>query len=145
MAQLEVAAHGIAAQVQIAVFHSQVVATVGVVLDGERRRDALAQDVEFVGNDLDVTRGDVGVLARALGHGALDLDDKFTSQVVGLLAQVSVYLIVKHDLGDAIAVTQVNKGHAAHLAGALYPTCQSHDFAHIGKTKFAVSLGSIHC
>ena len=145
MAQFQILAHGIAAQVQIAVFHPQVVTAIGIVLDGERRRDALAQDIQLAGDDLNIARGNIGILAGTLGNGAHNLDDVFTSQVVGLLTQLSVHLVVKHDLGDTITVTQVHKGHATHLAGALHPSCQSHDFAHIGQTKFAVSLCSIHC
>ena len=46
MTQFEILAHGIAAQVEIAVFHANVVAAVGIVLDGERGSDTLAQHIQ---------------------------------------------------------------------------------------------------
>ena len=79
MAQLQVLAHSRAAQVQIAIFHSQVVATIGIVLYGERRGEGRIQHLELVHDDLDVTRRQVLVLVEALVHCACHLDDKLTS------------------------------------------------------------------
>ena len=54
--QLEVAAHGVAADVEVAV--TQVVAAVALVLDGERRRLGLVEDHQPLHLNLDVARRD---------------------------------------------------------------------------------------
>ena len=142
--QLQVFAHTRAPQVEIAVFHAQVVATVGVVLDREGGRQTRAQHVELAGYDFDVASGHFRVLARAFGHCAFHLYHIFAAQLVGTLTQLGVNVVVKHDLRDAVSVAQVDEGHAAHLAGALHPACQGHHFACVLETKFAISLCPVH-
>ena len=87
MTQLEIAAHRGAAQVEVAEFHAEVVAAVGVILDGERRHLRGVEHRERVGYNLYVAGGEVGVLARALGNGAGDLYHEFASEVVGGVVQ----------------------------------------------------------
>ena len=47
MAQFKILAHSIASQVEIAVFHTDVITSVSIVLDGEWRCDALAQYIKL--------------------------------------------------------------------------------------------------
>ena len=51
----EVVAHGIAADVEVAVFHAEVVATVALVFDGKGRRLGLVKDIQFGDLEFDIT------------------------------------------------------------------------------------------
>ena len=89
MAQLQVAANGCATQVQIAVFHAQIIAAIALILNGERWRYTLVQHIQLGGNDFDVARGQVLVLVGTLADAARYLDNVFASQPIGLLKEVS--------------------------------------------------------
>ena len=134
MAQLEVLAHGIAAQVEIAVFHTDIITAVGIVLDGEGRRDAFAQNIELRRYYLDITSGQVLVLAFALVDGSFHLYAEFTSEMVGTVAQFLIDSIIEHQLCDAISVAQVNECHSAHLTSALHPSGKCHHLSGIGES-----------
>ena len=144
VAQFEIAAHGRAAQVEITIFHAYVVTAVGVVLYRERRCRALAEHVQGGGYDLDVARGDVFVLAFALADLAGHLYAVFASQLVSPVAEVGVDGVVEYQLRDAVAVAQVYKRHAAHLAAALNPSGQRYDAARVREAKLSTCVCSIH-
>ena len=144
MAQLQILAHDLSAQVQIAILHADVVAAVGLILDGEGRRLALAQDVEFLNQDLNVACGHLGILRLALADRTDDLNAVFTAQLVSTLAELGVDGLVEHQLRQTIAIAQVGKRHAAHLARALYPSGQLHFLAGIGEPELTTCLCSIH-
>ena len=63
VAQFEIFSHGTASQVEIAVFHAQIVTTIGVVLDSERRNFGAVEHLEIRGDDFDVAGVEVSVLA----------------------------------------------------------------------------------
>ena len=63
VAHLEVLAHRVAADVEVAVFHAQVVAAVALVLDGEGGRLGLVEDIQLRDLNLDLSRGNLRVLA----------------------------------------------------------------------------------
>ena len=144
MAQFQVAAHHFAAQVEIAVLHAQFVAAVGVFFDGEGRHVGGVEHGERGHSYFNVARRHLVVLRVALAHGAHHLDNVFAPQFVGLCAKFGVGLFVKHELRDAVAVAQVDKRHAAHLAHALHPAGKRHGLADIIYTEFSASLCSIH-
>ena len=122
MAQFQILAYVGTTKVQIAILHTQVVAAVGLFLDGEGRRLCLVQHVQFAPDDFYVARRQVLVLRLALAYLANNLDDPLTAHTVGTLTEDAVLRFVEHQLCDAIAVAQVGKGHAAHLSGALHPS-----------------------
>jgi hypothetical protein len=72
------------------------------------------------------------------------LDAIFTTQTVSLLAEVLVVGLVEHKLGDAIAVTKVDKGHATHFTSALYPSGKRHFLTGILQTQLSTSIRSVH-
>ena len=84
MAQFQVFAHGAASQVEIAVFHAQLITTVCFVLDGERRSDTLAEHIQLRNKYLDVTCRHLWVFALPLAHESSHLYAIFTSEFVGL-------------------------------------------------------------
>ena len=144
VAQLQVLAHGRTAQVQVAVLHADVVAAVGLILDGEGGREALAEHVQLRYQYLDVARGHLRVLRLALAHLAHGLYAELASQLVRTLTERSVLRLVEHQLCNTIAVAQVDERHAAHLARALNPSGELHLAAGVGETKLATCLSPIH-
>ena len=119
--QLEVAAHGGAADVEVAVAHAEVVAAIAIVLDGEGRSLGLVEDNELGDFDFDVASGKFGVLAGTLDDGASGLDDIFAAKATGFFTELGVGFHVEGELGDAIAVAEVDEGHASEVATALQP------------------------
>ena len=144
MAQFEIASHGVSAQVEIAVFHADVVAAVGIIFDGEGRRDALTENIEVCNDYFDVAGGQVGVLALSLLHLSLDLDAELASQFVGALAELCIYGFIEHQLCESVAVAQVDEGHTAHFSGALHPSGQGHLLAYVGDSQFSACVCSVH-
>ncbi len=116
MTQLKVLADSRAAKVQITVAHAEVVTAIGVIFDGEGWGGALVENDKGRGDDLNLTRGDVLVLALALADGAGHLNDVFTAELGCRVVEGGVGLRVEDDLCDAITVADVNERHAAHLA-----------------------------
>ena len=75
-----------AAQVEVAIFHAEVIASVGLVFDGERRHFGAVQHVHFSDCYLYIAGGDIRIFAGALHDGARGTDHPLTSQVFGAVA-----------------------------------------------------------
>ena len=102
--QFQILAHCFAAQVEVTILHSYVVAAIGIVFDGKRRYIALIKDIELLCDDFDIAGGKVFVLARTLFHLSFHLYHILSAQTVGRLAQCGVVFHIKHYLCDAISV-----------------------------------------
>ena len=113
--QLKVLAYARTAQVEITILHTNIVATIGVVLYSERRSQALRKHIEFLGENLNVASVHLRILALALAYHTLNLDTKFTTQLVGCVAQFLVVCLIEDNLGDTITVTYIDEGHTTHL------------------------------
>ena len=121
VAELEIAADGVATDVEVAVAHTEVVAAIAVVLDGEGGSLGLVEDGEFTDIDFDVAGGELGIFRGTLDDDASDLKDVFAPEAAGLLTESGVGFHVEGELGDAIAVAEVDEGHASEVAAALEP------------------------
>jgi len=121
MPQQEGILAGLSAQVEVAVFQSELLAAVGLVFDGERWGGRGAEHLDALGHQLDVACGQVGIFAASLADASAYLDDALAHQGAGMLAQGGVQVEVEVELGDAVAVAQVDEGHAAEVADALDP------------------------
>jgi hypothetical protein len=64
--------------------------------------------------------------------------------MISLLAKSSVVGVVENDLSDAIAVAQVDEGHASHLSDSLHPAGEGNGFSCICEAKLAASIGPVH-
>ena len=133
-----------AAQVHVAVAHAQVVAAVGILLDGERGYLAGIEYLEVVGYDLYVAGGQVLVLGISLVDLSGDLQHEFAAELVGTVAEFGVGLVVEDDLRDAVAVAQVDERHAAHVADTLHPAGKSNLPAGVGEPELTASSASVH-
>ena len=144
VAQFEIFAHARTPQVEVTIFHAQVVAAVGFVFDGERRRGSLVQHVQFGNDDFDIARGHIGIFAVALGHCTGYLNNVFAPEVICFFAQFGINLLIESKLRNSVTVAQVDKGHSAHFADALHPAGKGYRLSDVGGTKFAASCCSVH-
>src|SRR5439155_17866045 len=113
-------------EVEVAVLETQDLVRLNPILDRERRGVGLGQHVDRVGGDLDLTRGEAGVLgARRSGANApRHLDDGLRPKAPGDRVRPGGVLRMGDDLDEALAVTQVEEDHAAMVALAGDPTLQ---------------------
>ena len=133
----------VSSQIQISVFRSDVITSVALVLDGERRGNRLVQDMDCIEFNLDLTCIHLRVLALTLDNLALYLNDEFTSERVCSLDQFSRCVCTYDQLSNSVAVTEVNESHSAQFSGSLHPTGKHHFFAGVSQTELAASVCSV--
>ena len=134
----------IAAQIEVAVLHPQVIAAVRLILDGKRRRGSRIEHVEGLQTYLHVARIHPGIPALTLLDSARNLYYIFAAQLLHLLVQLPGDRLVYYDLCDTVTVPQVDEAHAAHLPDSLDPAGQSHLLARILKAKLAACVCPVH-
>ena len=144
MAQLQILPYGIASQIQVAIFHTDVITSVRIVLDGERGCLGGIEYVQLRHNDFNVPRGHIGVLAITLVDDAFYLNHILAPKVISLFAEVGVHFFIEHQLGNAVAVTKVDESHTSHLAASLNPSGQRHLFIDIGDAQLSAGVCSVH-
>ena len=144
VAEHEVALYGLAAQVEVTELHPQIVAAIGIVFDGKRRGLAGIQDVELGDFDFDVPGGHLGVFGFTDFDESGRLNDEFAAELASAQAEGFVRVHVEGQLGQAVAVTDVDKGHSTQVAGALNPTAQGDGLACVVGAQFAASMRSMH-
>ena len=142
IAQLNIFLHCIAAQVEVAVFHPQVVATIGIILNGEGWRSGFVENAEFADGNFYIAGSNVGVFAGSFAYHAFCLQHKLTAQ------RIAVELVIqgfgKYQLRNAVAVTQVYEGDGAKFAYGLHPAGQGYFGAGMFQSQFATSMCSVH-
>lgn len=138
---------GLAAQVEVAVAQAGFLAHLtgggGGVIDLERQRSRLVEDLEVRHVDLDLARGEVrvGRALRARLDDAGDLDAVLGSQIVGALSNLG---LAEDDLGNTGAVAQIDKDHSAVVATAGNPARQRHGLTGQLLAKLACQMGTQH-
>ncbi len=128
-----------AAQVEVAVFHPQLVLTVGFLFDEEWRHLGFVQDFDGCGHDFDVTCGDFGVFARAFGDDAGDFDDKFAAKGLGHFVEGRV-VGMDIDLRDAVAVTDIDKVEVTVVTCFLDPSSEGDFLTDMCEAEFAAGM-----
>ena len=142
--QLKILAHCRTAQVEVAILHTDIVATVSIVLYSERRCNTLREDIQFLGDNLDIASRQISVLALTLVYYTSHLHAVFASQFACTCAKVAVVRVVEDKLCDTIAVAKVDECHTTHLASALYPSGKCYGLAAVRETKLSACIRSIH-
>ena len=135
MAQIEVAAHALAAQVQITVTQAQLFAHLFVIMHRNRKGQIAAGGIEHLqvlGQHLNLTGGQA-LVAGFIGtrpHPSLHLQHRFIAQVLSNSKRFGPHIRVHRDLHGATAVAQINKDHPAMVArggGMLTPAAGRRD------------------
>ena len=142
--QDHVALQGRAAQVEVAVFHTQVVAAVRLLFDGEGRGLRLVEHLDPLGDHFDVARGHLGVLRLALDDASRDAEHPFAAHARSRFAHLRRRMLLDRDLRQPVAVAQVDEGHGAEVSHFLHPPGQGHGLVHVAGSQAAARMGSVH-
>ena len=134
--EAQVALHARPPEVDVAVLQPDGLVGLVAVVDGERRRLGLVEDLDGAVADLDLARADAGV-DGAFGpgaDGAGDGDDPLGAHVGG---------VVDDALNDAGVVPQVHEGEMlAVLPAPGHPAADGHGLAHVGRAQDAAEVGA---
>ena len=129
--QAQVAVHALAAQIQVAVAQTQLLAGVLLVVHRHREGQRALHRVEHgdgAGQHLDMAGGQALVerFGRAGPHPAPHLQHRFAAQVFGHGEGFGAQIRIHRDLHRAAAVAQVDENHAAMVAAPVHPAAQAH-------------------
>ena len=157
MPQLQHALHLRSPQIEVAVSKPQRLVGLHAVLDQERRRLRLRQDLHRGPHDLDLPRRELRV-DRAIGtrlHPAFDTDHGLAPKVLGgrvrvagANLQIDLWIIfhslgckrVEYNLDDSLAIAQVEKDHPAMIALVCHPTAQDDILARVMRAELSACV-----
>ena len=147
MAQHDILLHLGTTQVEIAVFETQHLVHVEIVLDIERRRLRLVQDAKLAADDLDLARFHLrvhGVLG-ARAHVAAHRDDELRAQGLRLVERALAHLrLVVNHLHIAGTVTQIDKNQSAVVAAARHPAAYRDFLPDLALAKLSAMMRPFH-
>ena len=114
-----------------------------LVIELERERGGLAEDLERGHVDLDLTGVEVGVLRarRATIHHAGDGDTELVAETMGPLGDL---LGSEDHLADAGGVAEIDEDHPAVVPAARHPPGQGDGGPCIGGSELAGGMGAQH-
>ena len=129
VAQAEVAAHALAAQVQVAVPQAQLLAHLFVVVHRDRKWQVAAGGIEHLqalGQYFHLTGGQalIAGFIGACAHPTFHLQHRFIAQVLGNSEGFSAEIGIHRDLHGATAIAQVDEDHPAMVAAAIHPAAE---------------------
>ena len=112
-----------AAEIEGTVAQSDDFVRVSAVVDRERGRLGVGEDLELGHRELDLARREVGVhvLGIAPGHGPAHADHILGPERVGALVRLGRVLGMEDELKDARAVAHVDEDQPAVVAPAVHP------------------------
>ena len=134
--------HLAAAQVEIAVFKTELLVDIGVVGDFKRGNFSLGENAQVVDKNLDIAGGEVGVFALPLPHRSLCHQHKFRATGGRLVKYSPVRGIVKRKLHDAGAVAQIEESEVSEVAPLLHKSRNYHSLTHAVHPHVVAVVGS---
>ncbi len=146
VAHHDVAAHAIAAQVQVAILEAQKLLDVLLFGDVEGRRARGVQNLKALRVNLDLARRQVRVFAAFFSpcYWALDPKDVLASQLLSLAEGAAGLLRVDDDLNETRPVAEVDEDEAAVVSPAVYPAGQRHRLAVVRCAQQAAGVALEH-
>ena len=142
-AQDDVLLHGGISQIEVAILEAVGLVGLAAAVDLKRQLviDALAEHLDLLGHDLNVAGGELGVLARALAHDALDGDGAL---LVEGLDNAHHVLGLDDDLRRAVKIAQDDEGKVlSDLADVLHPANQADALADVLHAQLIAVVGTI--
>ncbi len=124
-AQHDVLAHACGAHIQVAVLQAQfLVDRVGI--NFKRRRFGFVQNGAIGSRNFNITGGKFGVFSTglALVHNTRNLQHPLRTNGFSLSECLFVLLGMKHHLGQAVPIAQVDENQSAVVAAAVHPSAQ---------------------
>ncbi len=145
MAQDQVLLHAGAAQVEVAPGQAQVFAGVAAVLDGEGRGLGGVQELPLADHDFDLPGLEVGIghAFWTRTHLALDGNDVFKAENAGALVGLGREVGREDDLGQSLAVPEIDENQAAVVAAELHPAHEADFAALVGHGQLGAGMGAL--
>ena len=131
------------AQIKVSVLCPQLLATVCILLNCERRGNSRIKNLYISKGNLNLAGLNLGIFALSLNNGTFSLDNPLSTHLLNKLVNLLVVLI-SHKLCDAITVSQVNEIERTHFAYSLYPSGQGNLLANIRNAEFTACVCSVH-
>src|SRR5437868_2362226 len=133
----------VAAQVEKAVFESDLLRIILFTKDRHRQFGGRSQDLDFVDVDLDLTCRQIGVFGASgtPAYLAVNAHYPFRTQRLGELKSLAVR--IGYDLCEPVVVAQVYEEDPAMIADAMAPTREPYRCADIAVAKRAAGVGTV--
>src|SRR6516225_7249791 len=115
-------------QIHVAILQADVFAHIHLLFHGEGRSTRFVEDPDSGGHHFDGARGQVRIDRRwpPRRDPAFHRNDVLRPHLFGAPVNPRAYILVKHHLGDAVAVTQIHENDAAMVPAAVHPA-HEHD------------------
>ena len=133
------------AQVEIAIAEPQIfVARIGV--EREWKNVGTIQNAQVLRQQFDVARGEFWILRAgdAGGDFAFDLDHIFVPERMGNGRELSIFFRAENDLGQSLAIAQIDENNAAVIAPDMNPTRKFGDAADVRGAQFVAMMCPVH-
>ncbi len=137
-------ANGSPTQIEIAVFHTQFVAAIAFVFNGERWSVSRIQNIQGSHFQFNFAGWDVFVLAAAFADRSGCLNHILPAKLTSHFGHRLLCFFVENQLGNAITVAKINEGHPAQVTYALNPACKGYHRTLIVDAQFAACMCSVH-
>ena len=146
VAQHEVALHGRAAQVKVAVLQTDLVTDLLGVVDLKRGGLRLGQNADVLCDDLDLAGRHLLVDSSRVAGDQLALDsyNELGAAGEGNVEQVGVDRLVERALYDACTVAQQQEQNAAVVTHAVDPAVNGNGLACVLQTKLTAHMRALH-
>ena len=138
--------HRLAPDIEVAVLEPQALLHRRIrLVDVERRRLGFGEDLELARPELDIAGRQPRVLRtrEPARDGPGDGDHILVPEHARGLERRRSVLAVEHDLGDAVAVAQVDEDEAAVIAPAVDPSGEPRGRAVVGRSELAAGVRAI--
>ena len=138
MAESEIGRHGGTAQIEEPMGETQIL--VGdPLIHGERGNLGAVEHRERGDDDLDGSGCELWILRsfETRGHLATDRDHVFRAEGMGRGGGIGMEFGTENDLGDAVAIAQIDEDHAAMVASGGNPPAEGYIASDIGRAQGA--------
>ncbi len=133
MALAQVARDARAAQIEITIAEPEIlVARIGV--ERERENVGAIQNAQMLRQQFDVTGGQLWILCagNSRRHFAFHFDHIFVTESMGNGRQFRIFFRTKNDLGQSLAIAQIDENDATMIAPDMHPAGEFRDTADVG-------------
>ena len=144
MTQLEILTNSGTTKVEVTILHTDIIATIGIILDSERWCKTLAKNIKFLYQNLYIASRHLWILTLTLTNLSLNLNTEFTAKFVGTITKFSIVSLIEYKLSQTITIAKINEGHTSHLTTSLYPSGECYNTTGILEPKLTTSLTSVH-
>ena len=137
--RIEVVAHALPAQVEVAVAQAELLAHRVVLVDLERRRLGVGEQLELGGDELHLAGRELGLTALSSRRTSspLAVITSSRAQPPGRRVRLGRLLGPEDELEQPGAVAQVDEDQPAVVAAAVHPAGDAHLLAHVVRAQLA--------